>query len=173
MVIMADEILLGYVVRAFGVKGGVVVKLLNEESPTLAEGLSLTICRPKSPKTSLTISSLLDRGRVFFEGVNDRDEAEALRGAEIWIKRELLPLPEDDEYYFADMLGASVVDLNGDLIGHVVDFSSNNAQILFEIKTIDGKLASIPSIKPIVQKIDSDNKVIVVDLPAGLLDLEP
>lgn len=169
---MSDQISLGYVVRAFGIKGGVVIKLLNDDSLTLAEGLKITVCQKKLPPKSLTISIIMDRGRVFFEEITSREEAESLRGCEILVARELLPPLEDDEYYFSDLIGASIVDMDGKVIGHLVDFSSNNAQTLFEIKTTEGKLASIPSVKPIIQKIDPDNKIIIVDLPLGILDLE-
>lgn len=169
---MSGQILLGYVVRTFGIKGGVVIKLLNDDSLTMSKGLRLTLRHKNLPTKNLTISSVMDRGRVFFEGVDDKEGAEALRKAEIWVSRESLPALADDEYYFADMLGADIVTLEGQVIGHLIDFSSNNAQTLFQIKTMDGKLASIPSVKPIVHRIDCDKKSIVVDLPDGLLDLD-
>jgi 16S rRNA processing protein RimM len=165
------EILLGYIVRAFGIKGGVVIKLLNDDSSSLSVGLPLIIHQGKLAKT-LTISSIMDRGRIMFQEISDRTEAESLKGAQIFTNRELLPALEEDEYYLADMLGASIVDTKGQVIGELIDYSSNNAQILLEIKTPDNKLASIPSVKPIVDKIDCVNKIIYVDLPEGLLDLD-
>lgn len=167
-----SQILLGYIVRAFGIKGGVVIKLLNEDSLTLSEGLEVTVSQKKSPNKTLTIESVMDRGRVFFKEITDREVAESLRGAELLVDRDTLPALEDDEYYFSDMIGASIIDQNGAVIGRLVDFSSNNAQTLFEIETASGKRASIPAVKPIVLKIDEKNQQITVDLPQGLLDLE-
>jgi 16S rRNA processing protein RimM len=171
MVIMS-QIVLGYIARAFGIKGGVVIRLLNEESSSFSVGLKVSAKLGKVAPRSLTISSIMDKGRIFFEEITDRSDAESLVGAEILMDRDLLPDLAEDEYYLTDMIGAQIVDTEGTLIGLLVDYGSNNAQTLLEIETIDQKSASIPLVKPIVCKIDCENKIIVVDLPEGLLELD-
>ena len=170
MVIMS-QIVLGYIARAFGIKGGVVVRLLNEESPGFYTGLKVSAKLGKLAPKELTINSVMDKGRIFFDEITDRSDAESLLGAEILIHRDLLPDLAEDEYYLADMIGAKIVDKEGNLLGLLMDYGSNNAQTLLEIETIDQKSASIPLVQPIVCKIDCENKIIVVDLPEGLLEL--
>lgn len=168
---MSDFILLGYITRPFGIKGGVFVKLLNPNSAYLTSGLLVHVLNSDGLMTSLSIEKTMGNARFLFKEVISRDAAEALRGTKIFIKREDLPEPEDDEFYFTDLIGAQVEDITGEIIGKVSGFSSNNAQHLIDIITVDDKTLSIPMIKPIVQKIDVHNKKIMVDLPEGLLDL--
>lgn len=168
---MTSSILLGYVIKAFGVRGGVSIKLLNSESQVVDIGKKIALHLKDHTVLELTVSDVLDGGRYFFEEIQDRTAAERLKGAEIWIAREELPAIADDEYYLSDLLGARVVDTVGYVLGEIVGFSTNNAQVLFEIQLTSGGMASIPAIRPIIQKIDYDNKLVTVDPPVGLLDL--
>lgn len=168
---MKDSVLLGYVIKPFGVRGGMAIKLLNNESDAVDIGKKITARLKDQSVRTLTISDMLDGDRYFFEEIGDRSAAEEFKGAEIWIDRASLPPLADDEYYLSDLLGAEVIDVDGDLLGKIIGFSSNNAQILFEIRLVAGGLASIPAIRPIIQKIDYEQKIVTVDPPVGLLDL--
>lgn len=167
---MSDLILLGYVAKAFGIKGGVTVKLLNDQSQSIAIGKKVMLKLGKKPDRTLTVGDIMDGGRVFFEGIDSRSAAEEITGGELLMERAELPLIEDDEYYLFDLVGARITDTDENLLGELVGFSSNNAQTLLEVKTSAGHVASIPLVKPIVQKIDCDQKIIVIDPPIGLLD---
>jgi 16S rRNA processing protein RimM len=166
-----ESIILGYVSRAFGLKGGVFLKLINRESDALMVGKRVTLKRNKTADLLVTIAAIQDRDRIFFTEVNDRTAAEALRGAEVWISHHDLPASADDEYYLFEIMGASVIDTHGNKLGDVVGFSSNNAQTLIDIKTTSGHVASVPNVKPLVKKIDTVQKVVIIDPPEGLLDV--
>ncbi len=167
---MPDLVLLGHVTRAFGIQGGVVVRLINERSVALEKGKHLVLKTRTGEDLFVTVHEVVHGGRIFFTEITDRTAAEALKGAELWIGRaDLAPLA-DDEFYLADLAQARVIDMHGDVIGEVVGFSSNGPQILFEIKTTQGHLALIPAVKPIVHHIDFVAKVITIDPPLGLLD---
>lgn len=167
---MTDLVLLGYVSRAFGIKGGVALKLINQSSDALMVGKQVVLKRNRFADRIMTIVALHDQDRVLFAEVGSRTEAEELKGAELWISRNDLPKLEDDEYYLFELMGAQVVDSDGNKLGEIIGFSSNNAQTLFDIKTIEGHTASIPNVKPIVQKIDLVHKLVTIDPPEGLLD---
>jgi 16S rRNA processing protein RimM len=167
---MATLIALGYVTRAFGIRGGVGVKLFSNESETIKPEIPL-ILRQKSTERTLIVKEVLPHGRLYFIGVNSREEAEALRGAEIFIERSLLPDLASDEFYLGDLLGAEVRLLDGTVVGELVAFSSNNAQVLLEVKDQAGRISSVPLVKAIVKEIDAHNKKIVIDPPEGLLDV--
>lgn len=166
---MRNLVALGYIAKAFGIKGGVSIKLFSEESEAIKEGVTLLIRKGSSEK-ELTVQEVLPGGRLFFVGMNDRTVAESLRGAEIFIERSKLPELLDDEFYLSDIIGAEVVLSQGEKVGTVVDFSSNGAQTLLEVKTVAGHVASIPLVDAIVKNIDSVNKVVIIDPPEGLLD---
>lgn len=167
---MSDEILLGYIVRSFGLKGGVVIKLINEFSSSLIVGKKITLRRNKFPDVVMTIASIMQGGRIFFEEITDKTLSDTLKGSELFIHRADLPPLLEDEFYLVDLLGALVVDTNGQELGEIIGFSDNTAQILFEVKTLQGHVVSIPSIKPIVQKIDCENRYVIIAPPEGLLE---
>ena len=145
---MSDPVLLGYVARTFGVKGGVVVKLLNEQSQALTVGKSLRINKLNGQEDGLIISECLPGHRVFFAGITTKSMADELKGSQLFIDRADLADTDDSEFYLHDLLGARVVKLNGDSVGEVVGFSDNNAQYLLNVKTDAGHVASIPVVKP-------------------------
>lgn len=167
---MDDSIILGHVVKPFGIKGGVFVFMLNDESDTLVVGKHVVLKKPRQPDRTVTVSEIMDGGRVFFSEVTDRDAADELRGSELWMDRADFPALADDEYYLTDLAGARVYDVGMNFVGEIVGFSSNGPQTLFEIMTTSGHQASVPSVKPIIQKIDFVEKLVVIDPPAGLLD---
>ena len=167
---MSDLILLGYVSKAFGTKGGVHIKLFNPESEALAVGCKASLKLGSLPERVLSIVEIVPGGRVFFGGITDRTAAEHLQGAQVFMSRADLPQIEDDEFYLADLVGARVVLPNGDLAGILVGFSTNNAQTLLEVKTPSGHVASIPMVDAIVLNIDEDQKIISIDPPQGLLE---
>lgn len=166
---MRQLIELGYIAKAFGLKGGVQVKLFSSQSESIRAGVVLTLIH-KEKEQELTVADVLPQGRVFFAGIDDRTQAEGLQGGVLFIDRSDLPELDDDEFYLNDMIGASVQLADGTPVGTLVDFSSNNAQTLLEVKTIAGHVASIPLVDAIVKTIDAEQKVVIIDPPAGLLD---
>lgn len=168
---MSNSILLGYVKKPFGIKGGVAMELFNPDSQALDKGTRLMAKKPNEMPRTLEITQLLDGGRAFFADISDREEAQRLTGSEIWIERNHLPVLEQDEYYLSDLLGASVVDPSGMVLGTLKGYASNNAQMLLEVQRLDGKVASIPKVKPLVKSIDHEHNIITLDLPEGLLEL--
>jgi 16S rRNA processing protein RimM len=168
---MDQQILIGQISRPFGFKGGVHLRLMNENSGSLQTGVPITAVGPGTKKRVLTVKEVVHGARCFFEEVNDESAALALKGAELFIARHLMPPIDDDECYLADLLGMNVTDVNSLGLGRVVGFSSNLAQDLLEIELTDGKNASVPLVDEIVIDIDLDRRVITLDPPEGLLEL--
>jgi 16S rRNA processing protein RimM len=104
-----------------------------------------------------------DRWLIRFEGVDDRSGAEQLRGAVL--TGEPLERPDDDHrLWVGDVIGAEVRDRTGKVLGNVVAIETNPAHDLIVLD--DGTLV------PAVFVVDHTDGL-VVDLPAGLLDVNP
>jgi 16S rRNA processing protein RimM len=104
------------------------------------------------------------RGRwlIGFEGVDDRGAAEQLRGGVL--TGEPLGRPDDDHrIWVGDVIGAEVRDRTGRLVGNVAAIEANPAHDLLVLD--DGALV------PAVFVVDHADGLVVVDLPAGLLDV--
>ena len=97
------------------------------------------------------------------EGCDDRDEAAKFKGCKIAIKREQLPQTAgEDEYYWTDLEGLRVENLDGVELGVVSHLFETGSNDVIVIKGDRERL--IPSLKDqVVHKIDLDNGLIIVD----------
>ena len=95
-------------------------------------------------------------------GVNDRTAAENLRGKSVSVAREELESLAENEFYFEDLIGASVADENGKVIGEVVDIEQYGAADVIVVKQ-DGKLYSLPFLDDIFTGFDGGEKILFVN----------
>jgi 16S rRNA processing protein RimM len=105
------------------------------------------------------------------EGVNDRNAAEALRNAELYVPRERLPAAAADEFYHADLIGLAVVDRDGRALGRVVTLHNFGAGDILEV-AFDGRRSTVmlPFNDTVVPSIEIDAGRLIVALPDGTLD---
>ena len=98
------------------------------------------------------------------KGVADRDAAERLRNAELFVPRERLPAPEDsDEFYHADLIGLAVVDASGVALGSVVALHNFGAGDIVEVRRAESRdTVMLPFTQAAVPEIDVRGGRIVV-----------
>ena len=112
------------------------------------------------------------RGIVQFEGVHDRNVAEALRGVLLQVESSTLTPPSDpDEFHDHQLVGLRVVSVDGDDLGAVARIDHAPASDLIVLDKSGGGTALIPFVSELVPTVDLAGGRIVVDLPDGLLDL--
>jgi 16S rRNA processing protein RimM len=150
-----SRILLGRIVGAHGIRGEVVI----HSFAAVAEDIGAY--GPLSDKTGATSFKLsgvraASKGVVArIAGVADRNAAEALKGTELYIARDKLPAPDDGEFYVADLIGMTVVDDKGNVIGKIVDAPDFGAGSLLEIrKTGVAQTELIPFTDAFVPHVD-------------------
>ena len=99
-------------------------------------------------------------------GVADRDAAEALRGSEIWVPRSALPPPRAGEYYWVDLEGLRVVNLEGVDFGTVSHLFSTGANDVLVARGDRERM--IPFLEPdYIRSVDFGAGVVTVDWDAG------
>jgi 16S rRNA processing protein RimM len=98
------------------------------------------------------------------KGVADRDAAEALTNLRLYVARERLPKPEQDEFYYADLIGLAATRANGETVGTVKAVHNFGAGDLLEIEPASGVTIMLPF---------NENTVPVVDVAAGRIVIEP
>ena len=103
-------------------------------------------------------------------GVTSKEAADALRGTRLFVDRDQLPaLPDEDEYYYSDLIGMVVLDAGGVPIGRVRDVQNHGATDLLEISLDQkGELVLIPFTKETVPTVNLALGRIVIDPPEGL-----
>ncbi len=107
---------------------------------------------------------------AFFEGIDHINQAEELKNREIYLDdTEASNFLADDSYYYKDIIGVDVYDLDGNNLGKIDSVNTSTKQDLFLIKD-ENKEWYLPNVKEFVKEIDIDNNRMIVDLIEGLID---
>jgi 16S rRNA processing protein RimM len=167
-------ILVGGVVRPHGIRGEICIKS-HADSPSLFGQVTALYLQDKGkPPTSHAVRSWREhKGMVLLtlEGVNDRDKAEALRGREVLVREADLPELDEGEHYIYQLLGCRVALADGTDVGVLKHFFETGEQDTWVIVNEAGTEILLPAVPEFVLDVDLDAGVIVIDPPAGLLDL--
>jgi 16S rRNA processing protein RimM len=171
----ADAIEVGRILDAWGIKGWFKV-LPYSASPEALFSSKRWFLQPaeKGAKTfagtlQLTIKEAKDHSDSVVacaHDVPDRDTAEALRGARIFVARSSFPTPEPDEYYWIDLIGLAVVNREGVALGAVSELMSTGPQtVLVVTYEHEGKPVErmIPFVSAYVDAVDLPGRRITVD----------
>jgi len=165
--------LVGRIARAHGLRGQVIVNLDTDFPETRFQpGAELFIERggTVSALRLTTVRFQRDRPVVGIEGVSSITEAEALAGCELRVPPDrLAPLPAGT-FYHHDLVGCRVETSDGRSVGIVGGVEGTMAGSRLVIAGARGEIL-IPLASDICPTIDVDRKLIVVDPPEGLLDL--
>lgn len=159
--------------RAHGIKGEVTVEVRTDE-PELRLGPGAVLATDPPAAGPLTIETgRVHSGRLLlrFEGVGDRNAAEALRNTLLIAEVDPEELPEEpDEYYDHQLMDLDVCLADGTVIGRITEISHLPSQDLFIVERPDGREVMIPFVEEIVTQIDLVEQKAVVDPPPGLID---
>ena len=98
------------------------------------------------------------------QGVDDRDAARALMGAEIAVSRDLMPSLPAGEYYWFDLIGLEVRNRDGELLGQVTGLEETGANDVLVVSTATGREQLIPYV--------ADYYILAVDLDAGTMTVD-
>ncbi|MCW2308608.1 ribosome maturation factor RimM [Rhodobium gokarnense] len=164
-----DRILLGQIGAAHGIRGEVRLKSFTEPPEAIADygalsagnGREFEIIDWRASKGVLIVR---------LNGVKDRNAAEALNGTELFVSRDQLGAPEEDEFFHADLIGLDAVDVDGMPFGKVIAVHDFGAGDLLEIKPADRPSAYLPFTLEAVPEVDIAAGRIVVAPPPGLFD---
>ncbi len=107
---------------------------------------------------------------VRIAGVDDRDAAERLKGQRLYVRREALPPPDEEEFYHADLIGLAAVLADGEPLGKVTAVHDYGAGDSIELVRPDGKVVMVPFTRAIVPTVDIAAGRLVIVPPPGLLD---
>lgn len=155
---------------AHGIKGEVRVKTFTGDPLALADYGPLQ----SRDGRHFRILDIRPAGNVVvvrFEGIADRSAAETLTGVELFVDRSVLPAPEADEFFHADLIGLDVRDEAGARLGKVGAVHNYGGGDILEIVEEGGKAVLIPFSLAAVPKLDLGAGFVVIDpLAAGLLE---
>ncbi|WP_371264214.1 ribosome maturation factor RimM [Nitrosomonas sp. Nm51] len=171
---------MGHVADAFGIRGWIRVSPYTETADGLLDYASWWFGESEADETSETGGDWIERqlisGRINgtaldakLRGCDNRDQALQLKGLKIAVPREYLPdLPDDGEagYYWADLVGTEVVNLDGIKLGTVTGLFETGANDVLRVQSIapDTKELLIPFVEAtVIKKVDLKRRNILVD----------
>jgi 16S rRNA processing protein RimM len=161
-----SRVLLGVIVTAHGIRGDVVVKTFTGDPEDIGAYRALTD-KDGGRALDLSVRRLTPKGVIAsVAGVNDRNGAEALKGAELWVDRDALGAVEDGEFFYIDLIGLKVRDLQGVEFGEIVRVENYGAGDLLEIRLSDsGKEELVPFQEAYVPDVDIEGGYVTVAWP--------
>lgn len=178
-----DAVEVGRILDAWGIKGWIRVQAYSNDAQALfsarrwflqpsLEGGPVPV-RAKPLPQPLKILAIRDHGDGIVanvQDVSDRNGAEALRGARIFISRAAFPSADPNEYYWVDLIGLSVVNRQGETLGQVIGLMDTGPHSVLRIlppglvepvKPDQEKL--VPFVSAFVDDVDMEQKLITVD----------
>lgn len=104
------------------------------------------------------------------EGIDNMNEAEALKGLFLLVDREnAVKLPEDT-FFICDIVGCEVFEENGNMLGVVKEVLQTGSNDVYVVRNKNRQDILIPALKSVVKKVSTDEKKIIVSIPEGLID---
>jgi 16S rRNA processing protein RimM len=163
---------LGEIVTTHGIAGWLKLNPYNFESPLLST-LSDVILVKDETRTAVQVESARPHRRQILLklcGIDDIESARQWLGSTLSVPEEALATPGPGQYYHYQVIGLEVFDTNGARIGTLKEIWSTPASELYVVAGVD-KEHLIPAVKEIIAEVDLAAGRMIVDPPAGLLDL--
>jgi len=161
---MSERLCIGVVVGAHGVKGALRIKAFTADPADLTAYGPLT--GDAGQKWKLKLSGIDTKGVVTakIDGVDDRNQAEALKGAKLYIERGALPEVDEDEFYIADLIGLPAENPAGEPLGTIKAVFNFGAGDVVEVSGDQGDIL-VPFTLKAVPVVDVKARRVVIDPP--------
>ena len=165
-----NRIIVGSISGAYGVRGEVRVKSFTA-APEDIETYSPLTSADGTQQFTLALLHPINNGFVArIAEIATKEEADALKGTELFARRDQLPSLPDDEFYHTDLIGLSVYDTGGTLLGRVKAVQNHGADDLLEImQSGASQTVLLPFTRAAVPTVELAARKIVADPPDGLL----
>lgn len=155
-----DLIVLGKITSVHGVRGEVKIYSFTDPIDNLLDYHHWTLKRDGEVKQVELVSGRL-QGKVLvakLKGLDDREVARTFAGFDICVPRALLPDLDDGEYYWHQLEGLNVIDLQGQLLGridHLLETGSNDVMVVKPCPgSLDDRERLLPYTEQCVQRVD-------------------
>lgn len=173
------QLRVGRLVKAHGLKGAIKLELYTDDPEgRFVPGATFTLQVPESspwhgkPLTVREFKWMNSHPVAFFEGVDDRDAAEGLIRAILWVDEDIQASPAEEDAWFDHQLVGLDVVRDGQTVGKVARVDHFPSQDLLIVKVRDEEIL-VPFVKAIVPEVDIAGGRVIVTPPAGLFEEIP
>jgi 16S rRNA processing protein RimM len=162
---LGRDVLLAAVICAQGLKGEVKAKLFTAAPDALPRYGVLHTRSGRKLRITAFRPAKAGEAVIAFEGVSDRNAAERLKGAELFVDRAALLETEEDEFYHADLIGLEARDSEGRVLGKVTTLHNYGASDVIELARPDGDSVLLAFSRETVPVLNIAAGYIVVAVP--------
>jgi 16S rRNA processing protein RimM len=174
-----DHLVVGHITKAHGNRGELFVWPLTDSPAVIfAPGRELLLGDESGGLAAPAATVAVESSRAFkrgvlvkFVGVEDRDAAGLLARRYLLLHRADVPPLEEDEVFYHELLGMTVEDVAGAIVGTVREVLETEPHHLLEVVGEGGRLHLVPFAARIVRRVDRESRRVVIDPPDGLLEL--
>ena len=159
-----EYLLLGEIVRPQGIRGEVKVRHYTDD-PERFYDLDVVFLKRGEKYDEAGVEDARVQGDDVYlklEGIDDRNEAEKLRGIQLWVDRDNAVELGEDEVFIADILGARAFDTKDNQLGVLKDVLTPGGVDVFVLKTPKGNLM-FPALKEVLLEMNADEGKLVLD----------
>lgn len=168
---IADCFYLGKITKPFGYKGDLIF-YLDVDDVSLYKDLDSVFIEIKQRLVPFFIESIQIRRQDAIVKLEDvsAEEAIALINNDLYLPIEVLPKLEGNKFYYHEVIGFEVEDVNHGSLGKLIKINDNSAQAVCYIENENGKEILVPLIDEFLIEVDRKNKKFIVKAPEGLID---
>ena len=166
------------IVKPQGRRGEVAAEILTD-FPSRFDSLRQVFLerRRQQPEPADVESARIHKGRIIlkFAGIDSIDQANRLRSIHVLIRHEDRTALPAHHYYISDLVGCRVITEQEEYreLGTVTEVEATGGADLLHVRRSDGRDLLIPLAEAVCTRIDLEGRVILVDPPEALLDLNP
>ena len=164
-----ERVCVGAIAGSYGVRGEVRIKSFCA-NPEDIETYSPLSTEDGAHSYALVLTRAIKNGfAAHLGGVETKEDADALKGVQLFARRDQLPALPDDEFYYADLIGLDVIDTGGATLGRVKSVQNHGATDLLEV-IAPGATSTVlmPFTRTVVPTVDLGSGRIIADPPDGL-----
>ena len=167
---MTDLIEIARISGPHGLKGKIKIIPFGDSFKRFLRYTHLILGKNSSPLEILSAQNRRSFYIIELAGFTHISQVEPLKGETLFIKRDQLEEPAEDEYYWRDLLGLKVLDTQGAVLGEIVDIFSTGSNDVYVVDK--SKQYLIPATKDVIKEISLEKGCITIDasLLEGLLD---
>lgn len=161
-----DIVVLGRLAEPYGIRGWLKLHAFGDDPLDWAQMPVWWISSDGETWRECGLKSLKVHGNglvVLLDGVPDRTAAEAMKGVLVGAPRAALPTTDDDEFYWADLLGLEVVNAANERLGKVAGLIETGASDVLRVVGDDAVERLLPFVSAVVLAVDKENGLIRVE----------
>lgn len=169
---MSEMVIMGRVVAPYGILGWLKIQPGTETLDSLFDYPDWWLGRGDQWRKYEVEAAKIHGNTLLvkLQGVSDRDAANAFKGKQVSVPREQLPEPEENEYYWSDLIGLEVTNTQQQVLGLITELFETGANDVMVVKQqLDGQERRerlIPFIDQVVLEVDTAGKTMLVDWDA-------